>query len=118
MSGFWWTIIIPNAASRVSQRLTALPVFEDQVTQAGLTIADINVPSEPLMRKDLYLDVNAPFEEKFRNGDSAWSLATESELQAGISWWKRMVETGKAAKALEDAEIARQLIGQTTSITS
>ena len=76
MNGFWWTMLIPNSASRVAERMTALPVFKKQLTQAGLTTMAIDVPSEPLMRKDLYLDVNAPFNEKFRNSDSCWSLST------------------------------------------
>ena len=98
--------------------MTAIPVFEQQIMQAGMDIIDINVPADPLMSKELYLDINAPFEEKFRNSDSTWSLATEHELTSGIAWWKRMVDTGKAAKALETAEAVRALIGQSTSITS
>lgn len=86
--------MIPNAVSRVSERMTAIPVFERQLMEAGLNVMDIHVPEESLVHKDLYLDANAPFNETFRNSDSAWSLATDEELQAGLSWWKRSVETG------------------------
>ena len=88
MNGFWWTILIPNAASRVAERMTAIPVFQKQIKEATLTTISIDVPLEPLMRKDLYLDANAPFNETFRNSDSTWSLASEEELQSGLEWWK------------------------------
>ena len=98
--------------------MTAIPVFEQQLTTADLSITSVSIPEQPLMQKELYLDINAPFTENFRKSDSTWSLATESELQAGLAWWKKQVESGQAAKILEDAEKVRAVIGQSTSITS
>ena len=81
-----------------------------------MTTAD--VPDEPLMKLELYLDINGPFNELYRKSDSKFSLATEQELEVGLAWWKKKVESGEAVKILEDMEAVRKLIGQTTSITS
>ena len=61
----------------------------------------IDIPQEPLVPLESYLNVNAPFDEFFRKSDSFWSLATEVELKAGLEWWKDMVERGEAEKILE-----------------
>ena len=111
LSGMWWASLIPNAASRVAARFTAIPVFEQQLTVAGLSTISINIPEQTLTPMEQYLDMNAPFSEAFRKSDSTWALATEAELKAGLDWWKRMIESGQAAKALEDAEIVRKVIG-------
>ena len=63
-------------------------------------------------------DANGPFNESFRKSDSTWTLATEEELKAGLDWWKRMIDTGKAEAILEEQEKIRLVIGQTSCITS
>lgn len=88
LNGMWWTQLIPNGAARVAERMTPLPVFKKQIEKAGLTLASVDVPQEPLIPLKAYLDINAPFSENFRKSDSTWTLATEDELKAGLDWWK------------------------------
>ena len=57
-------------------------------------LVKIDVIEEPLVPLKTYLDENAPFNENFRKSDSTWTLATESELKAGLEWWKGKIESG------------------------
>ena len=80
MNGFWFAILIPFACNRCAARYTAIPMFEQQLAESGLNLVNVDVPEEPLMKLDLYLDVNGPFNEVFRKSDSKFSLASEKEL--------------------------------------
>ena len=86
-------------------------MFEQYVNKAGMSITAMDIPPEPLARLDLYLDKNGPFSEQFRNMNSTWSLATDVELEAGLDWWTKMVESGQEEKIIEDCETIRKLIG-------
>jgi len=118
LSGMWWTQLIPNAASRCAERMTPLPVFEAQLETAGLSFINSEASDELLIPEEVYWDANGPFDENYRKSDSTWTLASEEELQAGLKWWKRMIENGQAEKILNDCKTVRNVIGQTTSITS
>ena len=63
-----------------------------------------------------YADVNGPFSEIYRNGDSTWSLATEAELAAGLAWWKKEVDAGRAQEFLSARERTRKAVGQTSAV--
>ena len=55
-----------------------------------------DIPEEPLYPRQMLTDANGPFSESFRKSDSTWTLASEDELKAGLDWWKRMIDNGKA----------------------
>ena len=118
MAAYWWMQLIPQAATRVAERMTPLPVFQEQLQRAGLAFLKNDLPEEPLYPRNCLFDVNAPFSESFRKSDSTWTLASEDELKAGLDWWKRMIDEGKAEKILEEQEAIRKIIGQTSCITS
>lgn len=66
------------------------------------------------MPLDTYKDIMAPFSAKFRDGDSTWSLARPQELEAGLKWWQKKVDNGEAEAFVEEREIQRNRVGQTT----
>ena len=78
----------------------------------------VDIPEDPLVQLDAYLELEGPFSEQFRNSDSTWSLATEQELEAGLEWWRGMLDRGEAEGWLADREATRAKIGQTSAITS
>lgn len=111
LCGLWFDIIIPTAVSKVAARMTNVPVFEAQLAKAGLELKSVDAIEEPLMKMEHYSDLNAPFSETFRKGDSSWSLATKEELDAGLAWWKRQIDSGEAPKIFEKLEVSRKLWG-------
>ena len=48
MSAYWWMQLIPNAATRVAERMTPIPVFQTQLEKVGLTFVQNDIPEEPL----------------------------------------------------------------------
>ena len=93
-------------------------MFTRQLANAGLQTHSIDVPDAPLMKLEAYLDLNGPFGQLYRDGDSTWSLATPEELEAGLDWWQSMHDAGNAESWLAQREQIRAEIGQTSAVTS
>ena len=91
-------------------------LFKKLLADAGLETAEVVIPPVPLVREDLYLNVNAPFEQPFRNADSTWALATEEELEAGLAMLKAKIDAGEGEKFLAEREAIRAKIGQTSTV--
>ena len=49
---------------------------------------------------------------------STWSLATSSELEAGLEQWREKIENGMADEVIAKYEEQRKKIGMTTSIVA
>ena len=45
-----------------------------------------------------------------------WSLATEEELEIGLTWYKQLMAAGRAVAYLEEREAIRAKVGQTTTV--
>lgn len=116
MEGFWWAPIIPQAAATLAARFPGQPQFIAQLQEAGLSEVVWEVPDESLVAKEAYTDVNGPLTAVYRNGDSTWSLATEAELAAGLTWWKAEIAAGRAQAFLSAREQRRKEVGQTSAV--
>ena len=115
--GCWYSFLIPQASNMVGTMAPGIPLLKQQLSNAGLTIAAIDTIKESTMNADKYLDRNGPFDEKFRQTDSTWALATPEELEAGLAWWKEQIEAGLADEIMKKREARREEIGQTTAVT-
>lgn len=116
--GFWWSELIPAAAETLAARFPTLPAIEEMLAAQGLGEMRSSVPCDPLVCKELYLDVEGPFKESFRNGDSTWSLATPEELEKGQAWLREKIDKGEGAAYLAEREAVRARLGQTTTVLS
>ena len=87
--GFWWGALTPVASATLASRFLPLKVFEEALKAAfraqehytGCSIEG-SIPAAPLMREDLYLNLDGCGNVEFRNCDSNWSLVSEEELKA------------------------------------
>lgn len=118
MEGFWWSLIIPQGASRSSSKFTGIPLLQAQLQTANLGVKACDIPEEPLMPLDKYLDPNGPLTVFYRNGDSTWALSRPDELDAGLDWWKEKIANQTALSFIQEREIQRQRVGQSTCVWS
>ena len=80
-------------------------------------VAD-HVPSETLVPKHLYLDIEGAFRSEYRASDSTWSLATPEQLASGLAQLRMIIDSGKGAAWLQEREAAREACGQTTILVA
>jgi hypothetical protein len=79
---------------------------------------EFHIPSSPLMKLELYVNLEGVFQSEFRNCDSNWSLVTEEELGEAQSQAKKIRDAGEGAVAafFDKHEKRRKEIGQTTTV--
>ena len=118
MEGFWWASIIPQGAAANSSKYTGIPLLRSQLKRAHLEIRATDIPEEPLMPLEKYLDPNGPLTVFYRNGDSTWSLARKDELEAGLEWWQSKIDDGTVKSFIEERELERKRVGQSTCVWS
>ena len=81
--------------------MTNMEKFTQQISRAGMTKHKVDIPPETLLKIELYLDIEGPFNEEFRKCSSIFALATEEELEAGLERWRGEIERGNAFAKLE-----------------
>lgn len=116
--GFWWSPITPEASAKLGARFPPLDKFVRVLEGGGFADVATHVPADPLMRKDLYLDVEGAFREEWRNCDSNWSMCSAEELAAGLAKLRAIVDAGGAAEFMAEREAARARSGQTTTVVA
>lgn len=118
MEGFWWANLIPQGSARSGAKYTGILLLRSQLKKADLEIRACDIPEEPLMPLEKYLDPNGPLTVFYRNGDSTWSLALGDELDAGLEWWQSKIDDGTAKSFIEEREVDRKRVGQSTCVWS
>ena len=116
--GFWWAPVVPNAAKALAQHFPSMNLLKDMLKKAGFSSFSTVVPPEPLVDLALYLDIEGPFSQEFRNADSTWSLATETELEQGLAKLRAKIDDGSAQAWLREREAIRAEVGQTTTVVA
>ena len=110
--------MVPDAALKLSKNFPPLDMFETLLREAGFESFETTIPPVPLVREDLYLNIEAPFDPLFRNADSTWALATDDELEKGLAWLREKIEAGEGEQFLAEREAIRAEIGQTTTVVA
>lgn len=114
--GFWWSAITPKASAKLAARFPPLDKFFLSLEGARYANVESHVPSDPLMRKDIYLNIEGAFTEAWRNNDSNFSMCTAQELEDGLAKLRGIIDAGEADKFMTEREAARAKTGQTTTV--
>ena len=119
--GFWWSTITPQASRRLADRFPPMDRFLESLTGCGehkFGKVESHVPNDPLMRVDMYLDVEGAFREEWRNCDSNWAICSEEELEEGLRKLRGIIDAGKVEAFMAEREEARARTGQTTTVVA
>ena len=118
VDGFWWAPVVPKAAKTLSLNFPEVEELTALLKEAGFQRVETFIPPEPLVRLDMYLDIEGPFSSTFRAADSTWALADEQELADGLAWLRAKIDAGEAEAWLAEREAIRARIGQTTTVVA
>jgi SAM-dependent methyltransferase len=119
--GFWWSAITPRASRQLADRFPPMDRFLASLTSCGehkFDKVESHVPKDPLMRIDMYLDVEGAFREEWRNCDSNWAMCTAEELTEGLSKLRGIIDAGEIEAFMAEREKARARTGQTTTVVA
>ncbi len=113
---WWYRELFANAYQRCEQRHIPLSVLATLLAECGFTHRGNIVPTDAVMQGDSYWDGTGPLRKEWRDGDSAFALATEQELEQACSEIRRLEQAGTLADYVAKQDVRRQEIGQVTFV--
>ena len=116
IDGFWWASLIPDAVEKMTRRCPDIDEVHEMLSNAGFTIVQTTALKNEVLQGNNYLDPRGPLKSDWRDGDSTWSLVTDSELASATKTVEDLNGDGKIQAYLDQRENRRQAVGQTTSI--
>ena len=115
-SGFWFYHLIPQAARRLKERFIPLPKLAEFLVELGFRHMFQQALGDVVLQGETYFESHGPLRAAWRNGDSAWSLASKEELAQALTAVRELDARGELEKKMEDWDSARQRIGQVTFV--
>ncbi|MEO1979298.1 MAG: methyltransferase domain-containing protein, partial [Fuerstiella sp.] len=116
--GFWWAALIPAAIDQMVPRFPSIDRLKNIFEQTGFVSYETAVPLEEVLQGKQYLDSAGPLSAAWRAGDSSWSLTTDEELAHATAKVTSMLEDGSMDAFMEERELLRATIGQTTFLVA
>jgi len=115
-SGFWFYHLIPQATRRLQKRFIPLPKLAELLAELGFRHVAQEALGDVVLQGDAYFESHGPLRAAWRNGDSAWSLASKEELAQALSTVRGLDARGELEEKIEDWDFARRHIGQITFV--
>lgn len=114
--GYWYADLLDQAVRRVAQRYAPLDLIATFLKDAGFRPGGTIVPKDAILQGEAYLDPRAVLRKEFRDGDSVWALATETEANRALQRIEAMDRDGSLEDYFRERERRRQEVGQTTFV--
>ncbi len=114
--GGWYLDLIPDAAAEIRRRYVPLDQLVELATSAGFEDPRRFVPLDAVVQGDSYLNGRGPLSSWWRDGDSTWSLASATELDAALARIRELDTRGELNAFVEDRDAPRRRIGQVTFV--
>lgn len=113
-NGVWWGDLIKPAVDRMKKRFTTDEQLFSLLDNAGLVVTNRVVDLDVIIQQNRYFDEDSLFDKDFRDGDSHFSLLTESELNSILNEIQEMKNNGTLSKYIKERDKLRKKIGQFT----
>ena len=115
---YWYYELIPEGADALRRRYAPLEALEAAMAAAGLQPTGRFVPTAHVLQGPSYFNGAAPLEPSWRNGDSAWSLTSDAELDAALRRVRTLAESGDLDAFVAEHDRRRPDLGQLTFVTA
>jgi SAM-dependent methyltransferase len=112
--GWWAFSLIPEAAEEMCRRYAPVEVLEALAVANDMTVTGRFMPTDATIQGSTYFDPEGPLSASWRRGDSTWSLASETELDAMIDTVTGLMERGELDAYMAEHDARRPHIGQIT----
>jgi ubiquinone/menaquinone biosynthesis C-methylase UbiE len=114
--GFWPYALLPEAVERICKKHVPLDELERLLEEYGFSSVARYVPVDAVIQGEAYFNARGPLDKHWRDGDSLWAMATESELQAALAKIRKLDQQGKLEQFVERQDQLRRNIGQVTFV--
>ncbi len=114
--GWWYLSLIPEAMQRMRRRHVPIDALKGIMKECGLRHAGCFVPVDGVMQGRRYFDGHGPLDERWRAGDSIWTMVDEDRLKVVQAKIRALDEAGALETFVEENDMRRRNIGQFTFV--
>ena len=114
--GFWPYALLPEAVEKICQRHMPLDELERLLEQNEFSSITRYVPVDAVIQGEAYFNARGPLDKYWRDGDSFWAMATESELEQALTTVRQLQQQGELDQFMERQDRSRKNIGQVTFV--
>jgi SAM-dependent methyltransferase len=117
-TGYWYYQLVPEVIDRLLARLIGLDALEQLLTDAGFASRGRFVPVDATLQARAYHDPRGPLQAVWRDGDSAWALLSDAELDAALERVRDLDRRGELEAFVARHDTRRRQVGQTTFLAA
>lgn len=110
--GYWYYALIPSAARSLWRRYAPLDALVGILGESGLEYRGRFAPTDATVQGEAYFDARGPLDGEWRDGDSAWSLVADGELEYALSEVEDMERHGELEEYVARNDSRRTDVGQ------
>ncbi len=114
--GFWPYALLPQTVEKICKKHVPLDELERLLEEYGFSPIHRYVPVDAVIQGEAYFDARGPLDKHWRDGDSLWAMATESELQEALTKIRKLDQQGELKQFMERQDQSRHNIGQVTFV--
>ena len=114
--GWWYLSLIPEAMERMRRRHVPIDGLKGIVKDCGLSDAGCFVPLDGVMQGRHYFDGRGPLDERWRSGDSIWTLVGDDQLKNVQAKIRKLDQAGELEQFVRENDARRRHIGQFTFV--
>ncbi len=112
--GYWYFDLIPRAAEELRKRYVPVELLSNILVESGFTHRGSTVPLNAVLQGESYFDPRGPLSKYWRDGDSSWALASQTELEEVLAKVRLMEQEGRLADYFANCDRRRSGLGQAT----
>ncbi len=114
--GFWPYALLPEAVKEICKRHVPLNELERLLEEYRFSFIASYVPVNAVIQGEAYFDARGPLNKHWRDGDSLWAMASESELQAALAKLRQLDREDKLEQFMKRHDRFRHNVGQVTFV--
>ncbi len=114
--GFWPYALLPQTVEKIRKKHVPLDELERLLEEYSFSPIARYVPVDAVIQGEAYFDARGPLDKHWRDGDSFWAMATESELQQALAKLQKLDQRGELKQFMERQDRSRRNIGQVTFV--
>ena len=111
----WYCTMFPEASVFIAPRYIPIQKLCNILEETGLIGVSVESrPEEYVFVKEQYYDVEGPFREEWRNGDSSFAVYRDQSdiLEIRLQELRKSIKDGSINEVIAQAELLREKLGQ------
>ena len=112
--GFWYYHLIPKALNSILDKTINLSTLVEILKSEGFSNINQKIPFNLTLQGNKYFNKNGILDQKWRSGDSIWSLVSEDTLSKIISKISELKEKKSLESLIQEYDKNRLSCGQIT----